>query len=196
MMLQKRVLTLPPDMQWAIYRQYFSLYVVHVLSQHQTKNKCSMITEPADSSVELNPFEADRGTMLSAFSKVCLYGRYGAEVDITELSANDRYYVCRELVENAGGQLVVQGVAAAVSCPHARRRIRPKGRIVIVNPDWGIDSCWGPRAYHALQPQMKLYKTECIVPGLLHVTRYGLLYNTASGEIRDVPVAYQNVCMC
>lgn len=183
-LLQKRVLTLPPDMQWVIYRRYFSLYVVPVLSQKQ--NKCNMINEPVDSSMELNPFEADRGTMLSAFSKVCLYGRYGAEVDITELSANDRYYVCREL-ENAGGQLVVQGV---VSQPQGR--IRPKGRIVILTPDWGRDSCWGPRANHALRPHMKIYKTECIVPGLLHVTRYGLLYNTANGENRDVPVAYQS----
>lgn len=136
--------------------------------------------------MELNPFEADRGTMLSAFSKVRLYGRYGAEVDITELSANDRYYMCREL-ENAGGQLVVQGVDVKNTVS------RPKGRIVIVTPDWGRDSCWGTPAYHALRRHMKLYKTECIVPGLLHVTRYGLLYNTANGENRDVTVAYHTI---
>ena len=190
-LLQKLVLTLPPDMQWVIYHRYFSLYVVPVLSQRQ--NKCNMINEPVGSSMELNPFEADRGTMLSAFSKVCMYGRYGAEVDITELSANDRYYVCREL-EKAGGQLVVQGVDKnTVSRPQGR--IRPKVRIVIVTPDWGRDSCWGARAYHALRPHMKLYKTECIVPGVLHATRYGLLYNTANGENRDVLVAYQSALL-
>ena len=184
-LLQKRVLTLPPDMQRVIYLRYFSLYVVPVLSQRQ--NKCYMINEPVGPSMELNPFEADRGTMLSAFSKVCLYGRYGAEVDITELSANDRYYVCREL-EKAGGQLIVQGVDKN-TVP------RPQGRIVIVTPDWGRDSCWGARAHHALRPRMKICKTECIVPGVLHTTRYGLLYNNANGENRDVPVAYQSTLL-
>ena len=175
--LRARVLTLPSDLQWGIYRKYFSTFVVPAIALPH--NKCNMINDPPN--IKECHIADTFHVVLAAFSDACLYDRFGAQLDITDLSANDRYFVCREL-EKAGGQLTVQdGDDGTLAAP------RPKGRIVVVTPDWGWET-------PCLLQHMKIVKTDIpFLPGWTPITRHGLIYSTNEGKIMDVALAYSNL---
>ena len=160
------------DIQWYVYRKYFSMFVVPAISHKN--NKCSMICEPDVSTIR-HPLLLDNGMMLSTFSQVDLYGRYGAEVDITELSPSDRFYVYQEL-EKAEGQILVRG-----------------GCIFVATPHWARSK----REHYVFQRHMRLKKTyETIIrmDEQLAIIRYGLQCKMIGCEdTRDLPVAYHTL---